>query len=321
MQPHLSLSPENGMTTAGWWAYAASVNQSKPLTPSIEHGNLVGMGLMLVAGIAFAGMHAAIRHIGETVHPFEIAFFRNLFGFLVLTPLLLRYGWAPLRARRAGLLSLRAVVNLAAMLAYFTALTLAPLADVAALGFSAPIFATLFAIPVMGAKVGWRRASAIGLGFLGAFIIVNPSFGTLGPGHGLVLISAVLWAWALLIIKHASRWDSSLTITLYMGIMMTPISLPFAMWVWTWPSVIDWGWLVAIGTMGGIAQWTLTEALKVGEVSVVMPFDFFRLIWAALFGYFFFSQVPSEATWIGGTLIFSAATYIAVRESRLTRRR
>ena len=277
----------------------------------------MGMGLMLVAGIAFAGMHAAIRHVGETIHPFEITFFRNLFGFLVLTPLLLRYGWAPLRAKRPGLLSLRAVVNLAAMLAYFTALTLAPLADVAALGFSAPIFATLLAVLVMGARVGWRRASAIGLGFLGAFIITNPVFGTFGLGHGLVLVSAVLWAWALLIIKHLSSWDSSLTITLYMGIMMTPISLPFAIWVWTWPSIIDWGWLAAIGAMGGIAQWTLTEALKVGEIAVVMPFDFFRLIWAALFGYFFFNQIPSEATWIGGTLIFSAATYIAVRESRL----
>ena len=284
------------------------------------HGNLMGMGLMLVAGIAFAGMHAAIRHVGETIHPFEITFFRNLFGFLVLMPLLLRYGWAPLRAKRPGILSLRAVVNLAAMLAYFTALTLAPLADVAALGFSAPIFATLIATLVMGATVGWRRALAMGVGFLGAFAIVNPSFGTVGLGHGLVLISAVLWAWALLIIKHVSRWDSSLTITLYMGIMMTPISLPFAIWVWTWPSVIDWGWLAAIGAMGGIAQWTLTEALKVGEIAVVMPLDFFRLIWAALFGYFFFNQTPGEATWIGGILIFSAATYIAIRESRLIRR-
>ena len=278
------------------------------------------MSLMLVAGIAFAGMHAAIRHVGETVHPFEITFFRNLFGFLVLMPLLLRYGWAPLRAKRPSLLSLRAVVNLAAMLAYFTALTVAPLADVAALGFSAPIFATLFAFLVMGEKVGVRRASAIGLGFLGAFIIVNPSFGTFELGHGLVLISAVLWAWALLIIKHVSRWDSSLTITLYMGIMMTPISLPFAMWVWTWPSAIDWGWLAAIGAMGGIAQWALTEALKVGEIAVVMPFDFFRLIWAALFGYLFFNQIPVEVTWIGGILIFSAATYIAIRESRLIHR-
>lgn len=271
---------------------------------------------MFLASLAFAGMHAAIRHVGETIHPFEIAFFRNLFGFLVLTPLLLRYGWEPLKAKRPGLLSLRAVVNLFAMLAYFSALTLAPLADVAALGFSAPIYATLLAIPLMGEKVGWRRATAIAVGFLGALVVANPGFGTFGLGHGLVLISALLWACALLIIKQISKSDNSLTITLYMGIMLTPISLPFAIPVWTWPTSQEWAWLVAVGAMGGIAQWTLTESLKRGETAVMMPLDFFRLIWAALFGYLFFDQIPSKTTWIGGAIIFTAATYIAVRESK-----
>lgn len=277
------------------------------------------MGWMFIASLAFAGMHAAIRHVGETVHPFEITFFRNLFGFLVLTPALLHYGWEPLKARRPGLLSLRAIINLFAMLAYFSALTLAPLADVSALGFSAPIYATLLSIPLLGEKVGWRRASAIAIGFSGAVIVVNPLFGTFGLGHALVLGSAALWACALLIIKQIAKSDSSLTITLYMGIMLTPLSLPFAIPVWSWPSGAEWGWLAAVGAMGGIAQWALAEALKLGEIAVVMPVDFCRLLWAALFGYVFFEQIPSEATWVGGAVIFSAATYIAVRESKLTR--
>lgn len=289
-------------------------------SPSRRYGNLVGMAWMFVASLAFAGMHAAIRHVGETIHPFEITFFRNLFGFLVLTPMLLRYGWAPLKAKRPGLLSLRAIVNLFAMLAYFSALILAPLADVAALGFSAPIYATLLSIPLMGEKVGWRRASAIAIGFLGAVIVLNPAFGTFGLGHALVLTSAGLWACALLIIKQLSKSDSSLTITLYMGIMLTPLSLPFAIPVWTWPSATEWGWLAAVGAMGGIAQWALAESLKLGETAVVMPVDFCRLLWAALFGYLFFNQIPSEATWIGGAVIFAAATYIAIRESRMIKK-
>ena len=81
--------------STGYETYTSLVNQSKSPASDMVHGNLMGMGLMMVAGIAFAGMHAAIRHVGETIHPFEITFFRNLFGFLVLMPLLLRYEWTP----------------------------------------------------------------------------------------------------------------------------------------------------------------------------------------------------------------------------------
>ncbi len=283
----------------------------------LRRANLIGMGWMFLAGLAFAGMHAAIRHVGQDIHPFEIAFFRNLFGFLILTPLFLRYGWEPLRAKRPWLLSLRAVVNLAAMMAFFTALTLAPLADVTALSFTAPIFATALAIPVLGEKVGWRRATAIIFGFLGALIIVRPGFATVDLGHGLVIGSSLLWACAMMVIKTVSKSDSSLTITLYMGLMMTPLSLPFAWAVWTWPQGDAWLWLLAIGAMGGVAQWGLTESLRRGETAVVMPVDFVKLIWAAILGYFIFGQVPGFYTLLGGAVIFASATYIAIRESRL----
>lgn len=286
-----------------------------------EPRNVVGMGWMFVSTIMFVGMHASITHVGTTaeepIHPFEIAFFRNLFGFLTLTPLFLKYGLAPLKAKRPGLLSLRAVINLAAMLAYFSALTLAPLADVAALGFTAPIFATLLAVPLMGETIGWRRALAIGVGFLGAMIVIRPGFTEIQIGHALVMGSALLWACAMLVIKRIAESDSSLTITLYMGIMMTPLSLPFAISVWTWPTGETWLWLIAIGALGGLAQWSLTEALKIGETAVVMPVDFFKLIWASTLGYLFFAQSPGLFTFLGGGVIFGAATYIAVRESRL----
>ncbi|MBP5857385.1 DMT family transporter [Marivibrio halodurans] len=293
--------------------------------PTSDHlkraNNLKGMGWMLVAAIAFASMHAGIKQVSHELHPFEIAFFRNFFAVIALLPVLLRVGIAPLRTKRPGLLGLRAATNLVAMLMYFTALSLAPLADVSALGFLAPIFVTLLGALVLREHVGPRRWAAILAGFAGAMVLIRPGFGGFDLGHILVVLSTVVWAVALLVIKLLSRTESSTTITLYMGIMLAPLSLVPALFVWQWPSGEAYIWLAGIGCLGALAQWALSESLRLGETAVVMPVDFFKLIWAAALGYLLFLEVPDLFTWIGGGTIFAAGTYIAVRESRLGRAR
>lgn len=287
---------------------------------ALRTDNLKGMGWMLVSAIAFASMHAAIKQVSLEVHPFEIAFFRNFFGLLALLPILLRVGLEPLRTTRPGLLGLRAGVNLAAMLLYFTALSVAPLADVAALGFLAPIFVTLMGVLFLSEVVGMRRWAAILVGFVGAMTIIRPGFGSLEVGHLLVVASTVIWAGAIMIIKLLSRTESSMTITLYMGLMMAPLSLVPALFVWEWPSGEMLLWLAGVGALGALAQWALAESLRLGETAVVMPVDFFKLIWAAVLGYLLFAEAPDLVTWIGGGTIFAAGTYVAIRESRLGKR-
>lgn len=283
--------------------------------------NLRAMGFMLASTVAFACMHAAVKYLGEELHAFEIAFFRNLFGFLVLSPMLIRYGLEPLRTTRAGMLGLRAVINTVAMLAFFTALTMVPLSEVTSLGFSAPIFATVAAAVLLRERVGLRRAVAIAAGFLGTLLILRPGFTVLDAGHLLVLGSAVMWALAMLVIKQLGRTESSLTITLYMGLMMAPLSLVPALTVWQWPSGDQWLWLMLIGATGGLAQWTFAESLSGGEMAAIMPLDFTKLIWASCLGFLIFAEVPEPFTWIGGTVIFGSATYIAIREAQLKKSR
>lgn len=290
------------------------------MTSGRRQGNLAAIGFMLLSGACFSVMHATVRKLGADLHPFEVAFFRSFFGFLFLLPLLFQVGFSHLKANNPGLLTVRAVVNLAAMLMFFTALTMAPLADVAALAFTAPIFATLLAIPFLGEKVGWRRALAIAAGFTGAMVVVRPGFGTLDLGHALVIGSAFIWASVMLLIKHISKTESSLTITLYMGLLMTPISLPFALPFWIWPDGVQWAWLAFIGASGGLAQWSLAEALKRGETASIMPLDFMKLVWAALIGFVAFSEIPGLDTAVGGVLIFGAATFIAIREAQIKRK-
>lgn len=281
--------------------------------------NVSAMGFVLASTVAFVAMYGLIKDLAESVHPLQIAFLRNLFGLLVLTPLFLRYGLAPLKTAKPGLMTLRAVINMGAMLFYFIALSLAPLADVAALAFSAPIFATILAIFVLGEVVGVRRWIAILAGLAGAFVILRPGFATLEIGHLFTLASAACWGVALLIIKVLARTESSLTITLYMGLLMTPMSLVPALFVWGPASLEQYGVMAVIGALGTAGQWLLAEGLKRGDTNVVMPLDFFKLVWAALLGFLAFGEIPDPFTWLGGVMIFASATYIALRERKLKR--
>ena len=275
---------------------------------------LRGIGLMFVSTFFFAGMHGSIRYLSATVHPFEIALFRNVFAVLVILPWFYRYGIATLRTQRLGLHALRAVFNIMAMLSFFYALSITPLSEVTALNFTAPIFATVLAALILGEVVRARRWIAIGIGFFGTLIILRPGFETIGLGQMLVLFSAMIWACALLVIKTLGRTDSSATIMSYMALLMIPLSLIPALFVWRWPDPLEWAWLLAIGVLGGIGQFCVTEALRQADTAVIMPFDFFKLVWVTGIAWLAFGEGLDAYTWIGGVVIFSSTLYIAYRE-------
>jgi drug/metabolite transporter (DMT)-like permease len=205
------------------------------------------------------------------------------------------------------------------MFTFFTALNLAPLARVTALGFTAPIFATLLGVAVLGEVFRLRRGSAIVCGFLGALVILRPGFQTLDTGSLLALLSALLWGGTLIVIKVLGRSESSITITSYMNILLTLLSFIPALLVWRTPLGAQWAWLLAIGVLGTLSQVAVAQSLKEAEIGVVMPFDFFKLIWASMLGAVFFAELPGVFVWVGGAMIFAASAYIAIRESRLAR--
>jgi len=292
-----------------------TASPAKTNTP--QQNNLKGVMWMLVCGISMSAMHSSIRHVSADLHPFEIAFFRLLFGLLPLAPWFIKLGWAPLRTKRLGLMTFRGVLNLVCMLAFFMALAITPLAQVTALGFSAPIFATVLAVFVFGEKVGVQRWSAIAFGFLGALVVIRPGFETVSLGAALALSAAIIWGICLVIIKTLGRTESSLTITVYMSLIMAPLSLIPALWFWQTPTAEQFMWLIAIGITGGTGQMAMAEALRVGETHVVMPIDFSRLIWVSVIAFLAFAEVPGLFTWIGGAMIFAATAFIAWRERAL----
>lgn len=273
-----------------------------------------GAAMMCLSTVAFATMHLSVRIVSEELHPFQIAFFRNLFGLAFLMPLVLGAGFAQMRTKRIGLHAIRAVVNIGAMLLFFSALAITPLAKVAALGFTAPIFTAILSVLVLRERFRLRRWFAIFVSFAGMLIILRPGFAVVETGALMVIASAALWSVAMIIVKFLSRTETSVAIVAWMGVFLSAFSVGPAIWVWKDPTLWAWAWLVFVGFSGTIAQVTLSQSLKEADATAVMPYDFLKLIWAALLAYWAFSETPDEFTLIGAAVIFASSLYIAYRE-------
>ena len=280
---------------------------------------LNGIGLMIIATVLFSIMHASIKFMSTSMHPFEIAFFRNLFGLLVIAPWFIKYGFNPLKTKKIKLHVARSLFNVIAMMSFFYSLSIAPLADVASLAFTAPLFASILAVIFLKEIVGIKRGIAIAFGFIGALIVVDPIYSSINNGHLLVLLSASVWSVSLIIIKILGRTESSVTITSYMVIIMIPLSAIAAYFFWETPTLKDLFFLMVIGVSGTSAQMLLAQALRQGDTSIIMPFDFLKLIWAVAIGYLLFFEVPSINIWIGSMIIFLSTLYIAYRERVLSK--
>ena len=199
------------------------------------------------------------------------------------------------------------------------ALILAPLAQVTALSFLGPIIGTLLATLFLGEVVRVRRWVAILLGFAGTIVVLEPGMGKFELGTILALASAIGWGISMTLVKIVSRTDSSVTIISYNQVLMTPLAFLAAIFVWQWPTGTHLMWLGVIGVITTAGSLGFAQAIKLAAINVVMPLDFFRIIWIAAIGFVIYGEIPTIFTWIGSAMIFISATYIAYRESVLAR--
>lgn len=270
---------------------------------------------MIAAAACFAGMAGGIRVVASHLHPFEIAFFRSFFGLVWMLPWILRVGVRALRTRKLGLYILRSVTSGGSMLAQFTAVAFMPLADAIALNFTYPLFAIIAAALMLGERVGRARWIATGIGFLGVIVIVRPGFQALTWIYFLPLLAAAFSAWSTVSIKQLSVTESANAIVTYMTLLMTPMLLVPALFVWTTPDLEALLWLLMIGAFGTLGHLTLTRAFAVTEASAVTPFDFFRLPFVAAVGFLAFGEIPDIWTWLGAGVIVAAAVRLARRDA------
>jgi S-adenosylmethionine uptake transporter len=286
------------------------------LPPAVEAALLMAFGAICVAV-----QNALIRVVSADVHTFEVVFFRNLFGLLAMLPLLGGVGLGMFRAQSPGRLLLMSTWHLLGMVCYFLALVYLPIAEVTALAFSKPLFATVGAALVLHEIVRARRWSAVALGLVGVLIVLQPGTQAISPYAALVLLGALLGAATSLMIKRLTATEAVSTIVWYQALFATVLALPLCLLQWRTPDSTGWLLLLSIGALGTLSWLTMTRAFFLADASAVVPFEFLRLPFAALVAYLWFAEVPSAWTWIGGAVIFGATAYIAEREARLARNR
>lgn len=282
---------------------------------------VTAVALALCSTLLFACMHGLVRHVSDGMHPFQIGFFRSVFGLLAISPLLVSAGPGVLRSRQPGLQLLRGALGTVALLAWFYGLSTVPIAEATALSFTNAIFASLGAVLFLGERMGTRRISAVALGLVGVMVILRPGLAAVSVSSLVVLLSAVCWGSSVIIVKRLSSTDRTVTIVAWMALMMIVSTAVPAAAVWQTPTLAQLGWLALIGGLGTLGMLAYTHALREVQATVLVPVDFMRLVWAAVIGFVAFSERPDGWTLTGGAIIIASTAYIAFREAKLARDR
>ena len=201
-------------------------------------------------------------------------------------------------------------------MAWFWAISLVPLAKVTALNLSALLFTILGAIIFLKEVSELKRWAALIFGFAGVMAIVRPGYEIISFGIILVLATRLFSAVARLLSKVLSKTEKTPTVVIYGTLTMAILSSIPAALVWVTPNLYQFGLILIISICGTCSQLSMVHAYKLGDMGAVEPFHFVRLIWAALFGFILFGEIPSLWVWIGATMIIIAVSYLAHGEAK-----
>ncbi|MCZ8115084.1 DMT family transporter [Silanimonas sp.] len=275
---------------------------------------------MVCSAAMFACMAVMIRLASSQLHAFEIAFFRNFFGFVFALPLLMHHGMGILKTDKLSLYVGRCLIGIVSMLCGFYAIVHLPLAKAVTISYSTPLFVTILAVLFLGEMVRLRRWTAVGLGFIGVLVIMRPGADTFDANTLVALTAAVLSAIVAISIKVLSRTEKPDAIVLWTTMLWVPLSLVPALFVWTWPTGWTWAWIVAAGFFGTAGHMFWTRALKRGDASMLTPISFMQVPIVALLAWWLFDETVTVWTALGAAIIFVANAYIAHREAQVASR-
>jgi len=298
--------------------------------------------MILVFGLfLFSIQDIIIKHFSSNYSVLQIVFVRGLIA-LGLFLLLFKFmrETISLRSRRPRLMIARGLLGFASYTCYYLAVAAMPLAEVVAITFTMPLFVTAMSALILGEKVGIRRWTAVVVGFIGVLIILSPD----GEFNSLAVVfamtAAITYASQTIITRFLGSHDHPLTIaynaififTCASGIlsllMLSGIisissshpSLAFLGRDWVMPGHLDLMLMVAIGLIAAIGFYCLSQAYCVSEASAIAPFEFTYILWAVIFGYLFWNEMPGPVTILGMSVLVSSSLYIWYRERQIQRR-
>ena len=281
---------------------------------------VAGVIWITIAMALFAGLAVFSRMtMNAGLHPFEVVFLRNVFACLVLMPLLVYRGPSLWHSSRFGLYGLRVSISFLSMLSWFYAISLITIGEVTAISFLAPLFGTLGAVFLLGEVVRVRRLTALGIGFLGAMIILRPGVSAMGVGQACAVFSAMMAGLTVVLVKQLTAHDDPDKIVFLTNMLLLPLSLVPALFVWRWPTAAMLPALVGMGVCAVLGHVCLVRGWAATDASLAMTFEFSKLPFTVGIAYLAFAETIDLWTWIGALVIFASAAYITRREALLRR--
>ena len=277
--------------------------------------NLRGAAFALAAFGIFATHDVIVKYLGAIYAPFQIVFFSVLFGFPLATLMLMRDATSgTLRPVHPWWTALRTCAIVITAACAFYAFSALPLAQVYAILFAAPLLITVLSIPILGERVGAHRWAAVMLGLIGVLVVLRPGTTSLGLGHLAAIVAAVGSALASVVVRKIGRDERSAVLMLYpmvanfaaMAMLMPGSYLPMP--------IEHLGLVGLISAMGFIAGLCMIAAYRAGDAAIVAPMQYSQMLWAAVFGWVFFSEAGDLWTWTGAGIVIASGLYIVLRE-------
>lgn len=261
---------------------------------------------------------ATVKWLSGDYDVMQLLFVRSLFVFLPTLFFLYRAGgFGMLRSKRKKLLVVRGMLAVGSWTLYLHGISQMPLVDATVIFFSAPLIMAALSMPLLGEPVGPRRWIAIAVGFGGVIIIVDSGAGMLGGGALLVLLAATLFSFAQLAARSLGSTESSATLVFYTTTILVLASGAVQPFIWVDMSWRDLGYVAGAGLITGIAQLCQTQSLRLAPIAIVAPFLFTQLIWATLYGYVLWGDLPGPMILIGGAVVIASGLYVLYRETRV----
>jgi drug/metabolite transporter (DMT)-like permease len=275
--------------------------------------------IMLTAMLVFTVNDTVGKWLTSSYSISQLVLFRGVIGLVILAPLLRGVGVRALFAvERPWTMVLRAILTMVDTFAFYYAVSYLPLADVMTYFLAAPIYVAALAPLVLGEQVGWRRWSAIAVGFAGVLVALEPS----GQMFTLPALASIIGSMAygfMLLSARTLKATPGITLIFWQTAVSAIVGLALAPVYWSTPQVGDLPALCTLGVLGMLAHVLVNWAFKLADASVVAPLQYTQLFWAIVFGWLVFGDFPSPPKFIGAGLIIAAGLYIFFRERSLNK--
>jgi drug/metabolite transporter (DMT)-like permease len=289
---------------------------------TIKQHSMQAIGLMLLGVFMLSTMDVGLKMLVANYGSMQVVFFRCAFSMPLFLVWMLASDRSLFRTAYPGGQLLRGVLGLIMLYSVGECFRELQLADAYAIFFAAPLLITLLSGPMLGEPAGMMRILAALIGFVGVLIVLQPSTsGWVSYGGLMGLVAMVFYSLTAILLRRIGGRDRTMTIAfwfiLLVGIGSGLSALP------NWQPINfprDWPWLMLIGVTGALGQILLTAAFRRASVAVVAPFDYVHMVWAVLYGFWFWSYLPDSRTWIGSAVVIASGLYVLYREHRAHKR-